>query len=808
MFKNYIKITWRVLARHKLYSAINVTGLAVGIACCILIFLFVQHEWSYEAFHQKANTIFRVIQAEKNAAGERTLSGLLPLPLAPALQQEFPAIRHAVRFIPSSNVVVKAPAGSFSENVLFADPPMFEMFTFPLLRGDPVTALQPPNGLVLTEKLATKYFGAEEPLGERLAVDLGYGFEDFIVTGVARSTPGNSSISFDLVLPYVKYPSYTAALKRWNSNRTSIFVELAARHEAAALEKQFPVLVDKYFGEIIRGARNDGELSTDADALQLRLQPLRDIHLSADLRSSMEPASDPRYAYILAGMAILVLLIACCNFMILAVGRSTSRAKEVGMRKVAGALRRQIAWQFLGEAICLSLLALLLGLGLAELLLPTFSHLAGQELAISLRYNPVLLLSLSVLVLLTGLCAGSYPALFLSRFRPLAVLKDQITLGGGKRLTRVLVVMQYALSIFLLASTLTMARQTDYLKSKKLGYDQEHVLVLRTFTGWNAEGARQLEVFRQALAGRAEIKNVSGTVFSFTRGWSQEGFESEGVSRSAYVYRVEENYLATLGMELVAGRNFSKEFPSDSSNAVIINEALARDFGWDNPVGRQIIGFNNVKGLTPPTVIGVVKDFHFLSLHQKIAPVILHVNPSWPIRYFLVKIANRNIPQTLTLLRDAWRRVSPNAPFEFYFLNEDVNNQYRAEQRWGKIVGCTSVLANFIACLGLFGLATLTVARRNKEIGIRKVLGASVAGVVCLLSQDFAKLVLAASLAAWPMAYFAMNQWLQDFAYRINLGWWVFAVAGGITLLLALLTVSVQAIKAALANPVEALRYE
>jgi putative ABC transport system permease protein len=808
MFKNYLKVAVRSLLRQKAYSFINIFGLAVGLACCILIFLFVQHEWSYDTFHRNAGTIFRVVQAEKNVAGERTLSAYQPLPLAPALHDEFPAIIRAVRFITSGNVIVKYGETSFSENVLFADSPMFAMFTFPLLQGNPATVLQNPNAIVLSEKMAQKYFGDAEPLSQRLALNFGNQFEDFIVTGVAQNAPDNSSIRFDFVLPYIKYPAYESALTRWNSNRTSTFIQLADKNQATALEKQFPSFVEKYFGALIQAAQNDGELSKDADALQLRLQPLTDIHLNPNFVNSLEPTSNPVYSYILAGIAVLVLLIACCNFMILAVGRSTSRAREVGVRKVVGAARVQLLRQFFGEALLLNFLALLLGIGLAELFLPEFNQLAGKSLAISYGGNWAFLLAMLALMLLVGLAAGSYPAIFLSRFQPVTVLKDDMARGGKNRLTHALVVIQYVLSIFLITGTLVMMKQLDFLKSKKLGYNEENVVAIRTFTGWNNEGARLLEVFRNALADRSEIRNVAGTIYSFTRGSSEEGFKSEGVEHSAYVYRVDENYLATLGMELIAGRNFSKDFPSDSSNAVIVNEALVKDFGWDEAIGRKITGFRNVQGLAEPTVIGVVKNFHFLSLHNEIAPVILHVNPNWPIRYILVKIANVEVPQTLALLRDTWHRVSPNAPFEFYFLDEDVENQYRAEARWGKIVGYASVLAIFIACLGLFGLATLTTAKRIKEIGIRKVLGASVVRIAGLLSKDFVKLVLLANLVAWPIAWYAMNKWLQNFAYRTALGWWIFALAGGLALLIALLTVSTQAIRAALANPVEALRYE
>ncbi len=808
MLKNYLKVALRNLTRAKLYTFINITGLAVGLAVCILIMLFVQHEWSYDDFHPNADRIFRVIEIEKKADGEKRASGFQPMPLAPALLAEFPEITTVVRFYTGSSIVTSGEK-TFSEGLVFTDPSIFAVFNFPLLQGNPTTALEHPNSVVVTEKMARKYFGDEDPLGKRLHINIRGRAEDFVVTAVTKNVPDNSSIRFQFLLPIQKYGSYERVKESWRNFNGSLFIRLDQNAATVALEHKLPPFVQKYFGGMIERGQSEGYLSKDADAFLLRFQPLREMYLGSVDISSQEDKSNPVYSYILAGIAGLVLLVACINFMTLAIGRAASRAKEIGVRKVLGAVRLHLIRQFWGEALLLSFFAFVLGLVLAELFLPAFNQLASKNLALSYFSHSWLMAGLIGLWLLTGLLAGSYPSLFLSRFAPVSVLKGMARLGGKNLFTRGLVVFQFGLSIFLIVAALVFSSQLKFLLNKNLGYNAEHVVVISMYTGAKDNGDELLARFKNRLSGQSSVVSISGTSGAFTHGYDRNGFEHNGKQRVAYVYRIDDAFLTTLGIKLVDGRNFQTESGLDAQQSVMVNETLAHEFEWQTPyVGKRLNGWDEKRIPGGPEVVGIVKDFHFLSLREEIAPVMLLADPAWAMNEILVRISPADVSETLTLLENTWREVAPNKPFEFSFLDEDVQSQYQLEQRWGKIVRYSTIFAIVLACLGLFGLTTLSVTNRTKEIGIRKVLGASVTGVAGLISKEFAQLVLMANVIAWPAAYYAMSKWLQNYAYRIELGAGTFLLATALVLGIALLTISFQAVKAALANPAEALRYE
>jgi len=808
MLKNYVKVALRNLTRAKLYTFINITGLAVGLAVCILIMLFVQHEWSYDDFHPNADHIFRVVEIEKKPDGEKRASGFQPMPLAPALLAEFPEVNAAIRFYTGGSIVTNGEK-TFSEELMFTDAAIFTTFNFPLLRGNPAAALEHPNSVVITEKMAQKYFGNDDPLGKSLHINIRGLAEDFAITAVAKNVPDHSSLQFQFLLPIQKHGSYERTKESWRNFNGSLFVRLDGNATVAALEQKLPPFVQKYFGSMIERNQSEGYLSKDADAFLLRLQPLREVHLGSVDISSQEEKSNPMYSYILAGIAGLVLLIACINFMTLAIGRAASRAKEIGVRKVLGAVRLHLIRQFWGEALLLSLFAFVLGLVLAELFLPAFNQLASKNLALSYFSRSWFVAGLIGLWLLTGFLAGSYPSLFLSRFALVAVLKGMAKLGGKNFFTRGLVVFQFGLSIFLIVAALVFSAQLKFLLTKSLGYNAEHVVVINMFTGAKDNGDEVLARFKNRLSGQSGIVSISGTSGAFTHGYDRNAFEHNGKQRVAYVYRIDDAFLATLGITLDEGRNFQTEGGTDAQQTIIVNEALAREFEWQAPyVGKRLSGWDEKRIPGGPEVVGIAKDFHFLSLRQEIAPVMLLADLEWPMNEILVRISPADMPQTLALLETTWREVAPNKPFEFSFLDEDVQRQYQLEQRWGTIVRYSTIFAIVLACLGLFGLTTLSVTNRTKEIGIRKVLGASVAGVAGLISKEFAQLVLIANVIAWPAAYYAMSKWLQNYAYRIELGAGVFLLATALALGIALLTISFQAVKAALANPVEALRYE
>ncbi len=808
MFFNYLKIAIRNLFKQKLYSFINIFGLALGVACCILIYTFIQHEMSYDEFHQNRNQIYRVTTTTKAPDGETDSHALQPVPMGAALKHEIPEVKNAVRFLERS-AVFNHKGQALAERVTFADPAVLQVFTLPLLFGDSETALNALSSVVLTEPIAKKYFGDANPLGQSLSIKMQDETQSYLVTGVLQDIPDNSSITFDILMPFEKYPFYDRYADNWNSSRTNTYVQLTKTATASELNRKFPPFVKKHLGARIAEGQNQGSLSMDDDAWLIQFQPLKDVHLDTKIEHGMEPTSNPIYSVILGGIALLVLLIACINFMTLAIGRSANRASEVGMRKVMGALRGQLMWQFLGEAIIMSVLALCIGIAFAELFLPIFNGLAQKSLAIEYGTNWTALLALMLVV---GLIAGSYPAVVLSRFQPIEIFKNKFKLGSKNFFTHSLVVLQFTLSIFLMVCTFIMSNQLKYMSSKNLGYNKDQVVVLKTFTAWGSgEGKKLLEIMRNKVSSNRDVLNISGTSFSFARGTNQEGWQSAEVLREAYIYRVDENYLKTLGLEVAAGRDFSPQFPSDPTNSVIVNESLVENFGLGSPelaVGKKLGGYDDGSGLVDPTIIGVLKDFHFTSMRDEITPAFLHINKSWPIWNILVKISPDNIPGTLETLKQIWMEIAPGKPFEYTFMDEDIAAQYASEQRWSKIVSYSTFLAISIACLGLFGLAAILSIRRTKEIGIRKVLGASIPKIVGLVSKQFLVLVALACLVSFPLAFMMMKKWLNSFVYRIEIEPVLFLLTGILSILVAFLTVFYQSMKAALANPVEALRCE
>ena len=816
MLKNYLKVALRNLLRQRTYSFINVFGLGIGLACCVLIVLFIQHEWSYDRFHENRDRIYRVNTIRKEPGGAYDKNARQPVPMRDALLQEFAEVEYAVRFINMSRVIVQYREKTFGETIHYGDEGLFQMFTFPLVAGDAETAFESPNAIVISQTVARKYFGEDDPLGQIFSLTISEARYHHTVTAVMADIPENSSVRFDFVIPIRGYPNYDSPhfFNNWNSSRLCLFVQLREGAPPAELEAKFPPFVNKHLGAHIAVGRKDGTLSQDKDAWQIGLQPLLDIHLNPWIRWGMEETTDPRHLHILLGIAFLVLLIASINFMTLAIGRSAGRAREVGVRQVLGAMRSQLMKQFWSEALLLALLSLLLAVMLAELFLPAFNDLIGRNLTIDFAAHLNNWLVLVGLLALVALMAGFYPALVLSRFRPVEVLKAQKLVNriGGYRggLRKALVVAQYTLSILFIICTIIMFEQMDFIRNKDLGFNQEMVVAIPTYSR-DLESVQLLNRFRQALQPYPEVVSISGGTFSFNRGWSLVGWAADGKQVNAYEVRVDANYLATMQMTLREGRFFSPEISSDVDDAVVVNERLVKEFGLSYPVvGRPLEGWGaGVSGnKADPIIVGVARDYHFNSLREAIYPMVLHMTPDWPIRYILVRLSPEDVAGTLSLLEAAWQNAHPNAPFEYSFIDDDIERQYSAELRWGKILTYSSVFAILIASMGLFGLALLSATQRTKEIGIRKVLGATVGGIVGLLSQDFVKLVAVANLIAWPVAWIGMSRWLQGFAYRIDLSWSMFVSAGALAVLIALLTVGALAVKAALANPVESLRYE
>ena len=806
MFKNYLKIALRTLLRGKTYTALNVLGLAIGLTCFGLITAWVMYELSYDRFHTKHERIYRIAGNVKTDAETFDQAVTAP-PMAEALKQDYPEVENAVRLDMNDCIVRYGEKQFLEEGVLFTDQSFFEMFDYRLSSGDMNTALREPYSLVLTASLAQKYFGKENPVGKIMSLYLydpsGNG-APYKITGVMPDPPRNAHFTFNMLGSFNTFETYNPEARTsewryfWNGFFT--YVLLKAGADPKAFEQKLPDYAERYLGEKMRAMKMFYTFS---------LQPLADIHLHSRLRYEIQATSSMSTVYIFATVGVFILLIACINYMNLTTARSLGRAKEVGVKKVLGAVKPQLIRQFLVESTLVAAIALALSFIFMELLQPFFFDLTGKQIE-PLFSNELLAFLLGTTVLV-GLLSGLYPAFFISMFRPAQVLKGSFkSSGAGIALRKGLVVVQFAIAIILLVGIGVVKSQMDFMRGKDLGFNKEELLVLDV-NGF-AEVRNGVQPFRDELMSQPSIKGVAVSRGLIVGGLGNSHVETvdgsgKSVSTSIYQHQVGYDYLEVYGMKLVAGRNFSAQAPGDTVGSVyIVNEAAIRVLGWGDP--NQALGKPFRSGSRNGTIVGVVRDFHFTTLQERIEPVALSLTRPNQFSRISVRLNTTELAATITFVEQAWRKHFPNALLQYSFLDERLERQYQAEKLFGKIFTVFVVLSLAIAGLGLFGLAAYAAEQRTKEIGIRKVLGASVASVIGLLSKDFVKLVLLANLMAWPIGWYAMNEWLQNFAYRINIGWWIFALAGGLALLIALLTISMQAVKAALANPVEALRYE
>ncbi len=806
MFKSYLKIAFRNFLRYKAYSFINVAGLALGLACCILILLYVQDELSYDKFHLRGKQIYRVVCEENQEGRARGLANTFA-PMATALQTEFPEIAKVVRLFPHNVMVARDQEQRFQESrFFFVDSTFFEVFTFTLQQGEARTALHEPNSLILTAATAQKYFGTENPLGKILRVE---NDQDFIVTGVLQNVPHNSHFDFDFLanINGVKALFGPWVLQRgWYYPPMYTYILLPPKEAPEKIAVRLPQFVHKNFPKNL------------ASYTQLHLQPLHDLHLYSDLESEITPARSGSiaYVYIFAAVAAFILLMACINFMNLATARSANRGREAGLRKVMGADQAQLVRQFLGESLFYAGFALFIALMLVEIFLPVFNSLSGKQLDLHYTGNWTIILGMPALTFVVGILSGSYPAFFLARFRPVQTLKGKALSGAAGRsplrLRALLVIVQFVVSIVLIIVTWVVQEQLHFIQNKRLGLDQSHLLVLPIKDEAVQQNFAAIKNNLLALTGISQISALSN--FPWEKGYYDFFVHAEGMSAEEKfnlpTLLVDYDFVSAFGMEIVAGRDFSKEYATDAQQAFILNEAAVKKFGWDSALDKKL-EMEAVAHGQPRAgkVIGVVKDFHLRSLHHTLEPLALLIAPaSYYLDNMTIRLEAQNIPQTLPALERKWREIVPHRPFDYFFLDEAFAALYRQEQRLAQIFKYFSALALLVGGLGLFGLASFMAEQKTKEIGIRKVLGASVAGIVALLSKDLVKLVLLANLIAWPLAYFAMDEWLQNFAYRIEMKLWTFAAAAALAVTIAWLTVSYQTLKAALANPVEALKYE
>ncbi len=800
MLKNYLKIAFRSLKKNKGYSFINISGLAIGMAVCMLIFMWIMNELSYDKFHEKADRICRVttdimVGSRLHTARSLTAAG-------PALVEDFPEVITAARLDRPRRVSVKYMDKIYQEaDIGFAENAIFDIFSFPFINGDPKTALEAPNTVVITESMAKKYFGDEDPIGKMLRFN---NETDFSVTGVVKDIPQNSHLRFNMLRSFQTLISEGSVRDNmWFDVRFFTYLLLDEYADPEQLEQKLPGFIDNYLGETLKAA---------GGSAQLFLQPMKKIHLYSDFERDISATSDIKLVYLFSGIAVFILIIAGINFINLSTARSATRAQEVGMRKTLGAVRSRLIGQFLGESTIHSILAMGLAIVLIKLVLPLFNSVIGSELTLDFFRTPWLLAVFLGMAVVVGVFAGSYPAFILSSFPPVHVLKGLLKAGGShSRLRKILVVFQFSISIALIAATIIVYNQIIFMKNKELGFNKELVVII---PGMNESLRQSYRSIRSELLDLSGVVDVGASDLVPSRGqlistFLPEGFTDDQAMSMDYM-DVDAQYIPTMDIEIIAGRNFSEDFATDPDQSVLINETAAKKIGWEEPLGKRFV-FRPPQGsggeVFYVSVIGVVKDFHLQSLREKIAPLIVFFDYD-SLLTLSIRIAPDNIPHTMGLIEKKWKELDPNRPFNFLFLDESLDRLYRQEDRLKTITLYFSFLAVLIGCLGLFGMASFTTEQRTKEIGIRKVLGASVLGIIRLLAKEFLLLVIVANLIALPMAYFAMNRWLQSFAYRMDIHLWILVLSAALSLSIALITVSYQSIRVALSNPVDSLRYE
>ena len=808
MFRNYIKIAWRSLARHKLISFVNLFGLTMGLACCLLIAAYIYRELSFDRYHKNASEIYRLTRQFNTSEGVKSLelSSVSP-PFGYYFPAEFPEVEAMTRLLPIGNTPMMAGENKFNENNIFAaDPQLFHLFDVSLQSGNPETALSDPFSILLSKESAQRYFGNENPLEKTIRFNSLF---DLKITGVFESFPGNSHLQPEMLISFSTLRDSSvygeeALRTNWGNNAFLTYLKFPPGYDVSKVEARFPAFVDKYLTPVYQSAVPASKLTS------LKLQPLTSIHLYSHLDDEGGMNGDITRVYIFAAIALFILIIACINYMNLATARSSLRAREIGIRKVVGARKKSLVLQFLGESVLTCFISLFLALGLAFAAIPVINQATQQSLSLTFLFTPVAIAVLLAVPLVLGLLAGIYPALFLSSFNPTRTLKGLLSAAGARySLRQLLVVLQFSIGIVLIIVTVMVFRQLDFLRSKSLGYDKEQVITLNLST----EVQDRYDAFRTEMLAKSVVKDMArstriptGRLLDNSGAFVRSGDSLVPVTVDIRQVTVDFDFAATYGLEMQNGRFFSRQYGSDSASFVI-NEAAVRAIGWpmDDAVGRPF-QYGNQQG----QIIGVVKDFHFESLHQSISPMVFLYPGEVPNSYrnLSIKMPAGQLPANLASLEDAWKQYFPATPFDYSFVDERYARLYEAENIQAKLFSFFSVVAIIIACLGLFGLSAFSISQRVREIGVRKVLGASVGNIVVLVSTGFLKLVLVAALLAFPLAWLAMSKWLENFAYRVGLAWWVFIAAALLAAIVAAVTISFLAVKAALSNPVKNLRTE
>jgi putative ABC transport system permease protein len=792
MFKNYFKTARRNLMKSKMFSFINILGLTIGITVCMMIYLFIMNEFSVDRFHKNGDRIYRVMRGaaiDDKSISVAYLSGMH----APALLKDFKGqIVSAVRVSENDNLFTVGAKSFHEKRELDVDTGFFNLFSFPLIKGNPTTVLKDLNSVVMAESTAKKYFGSiDNAMGKIIMLNKETPLK---VTGIAKDVPSNSHLYFDIVMPLERHKD-AGWMTTWINNGAYTYIHLAPNVSQAQIEKQLPAFVEKYLGSDLRKYGFKWSLS---------LTPLKDVYFDSTGLDSAKHG-DKTVVYIFISIAILILLIACINFMNLSTIRAAERSKEVGLRKVLGALRNNLVWQFIGESVLLTTISCILSVALLLLVMPWYNQLLGYTLNVSWNASPIYLF-LAGIIIIVGFLAGSYPAFFLSAFSPIQALKGKLKLGkGGASFRQVLVVVQFSISVFLIVGTIIITKQMSYVKNKHLGYSKEQTLIIPVDNG---DIYNNLNSFKTELQNQTAVQSVSAMSGEPGGFFDGQMFDVEGHQEkwNASTEFADFEYVKTLGLKIIAGRDFSSAFPTDTTQAVLINKTAVAKLGWtpQQAIGKWIQ--NVVRDNAKRRIIGVVDDFNFKSLKQDVDALV--ISPAEDRRQILVKLKPGNLQAGIAIVKNAYSKAAPAYPLEYKFLDQQFDELYQKDIRQQTILSVFAGLAIFVACLGLFGLASFTATKRFKEIGVRKVLGSSVQGIVALISKDLLKPVLIAMCIALPAGYWVMNKWLQNFAYKTTLSWWIFMLATLITFAIALITVSIKAVKAAIANPVKSLRTE
>ncbi len=801
MLKNYLTTAIRHFRKQKALSIINIIGLTIGITCAILMTLFIKDELSYDRFHENLDCIYRPFIRFHYPDGSVEWQGsAVHIPHGPALKEYFPEVKRCVRVFPREFVVKH---GDLIENqeITLVDAEFFEIFSFPLIQGHKAVVLSDISSIVISESYARKYFGGKDPIGETITVISGNFRNDFIVTGVAKDPPPYSTIIFNLLTNFESIRLFGRAdtLTSWGGlwTRCKTYIELKDKASADTIEKRYPEFARKYYAARFERERNSEfkYAAENIDPFSFGIQRMRDIHLDPTASGSKNLTP----VYILGAIALIILFIAGINFIALSIGNASSRFIEVGIRKVVGAQRHQLIRQYWIESIILTGFAFILGVELAYLFLPAFNRLTLKSLQLTAVFSPVTIGFLTMMAVILGICVGSYPALVLSRFHPVDIFKGKMKLNGKNYFTRFLVILQFALSIFLIISTMVLGRQIHFMVNQDLGYNKDNIIIVE-----NIGGSENIyDRLKNRLSHIPGIKGISGAVSSLDGNfWLEKITYQTNDYKPIFYNRIDENYFKILGIDFVQGRNFSAEKPTDNQS-VIVNATLVKKLNIADPIGKTI----ELSGSLFP-IIGVVNDYHLQAKREEILPALHFLDPSHNFYFMMISSSPTDISRVLANTRSAWKELQPDRPFTYSFLDEDVEAQYVKEKRWNRIVGYSSIMAILIACLGVFGLTSLSISRRTKEIGIRKVCGASVFNIIKLLSHESTGWVLIANLIAWPAAWYVMHLWLQNFAYKIRLSPIIFLISALFMLSIVLITIFIQTWKAARSNPVESLRYE